>query len=152
MTDVPKLGRVVLIDDNSTLLELLKEIVPVTGMDCTTYNSGDLAVSGLSDLFDELAGDPLDIAVILSDIRMPGSDGPTAVEQIFDLYDDHGQGVYKPEVRFMSGAYEVDQGKHALTLSGGEAILNKPFRAPVKVIRDTIEAAANKFYQRVNPY
>jgi|ETN01SMinimDraft_4_1059930.scaffolds.fasta_scaffold120321_1 CheY-like chemotaxis protein len=147
MAVVPRPGRVIVIEDEPRIRELVSAVVGIVNMDSSAYENGQDAVDGISEHFQELDGVAPDIAVILSDIQMPVLDGPSAVEEIIGLYGQHYNGSYLPEIKFMSGQYTPEQGKQVSTLTD-HPILEKPVN--VSDIKKNLTEAQEAFYQRVN--
>jgi len=102
--------RILLVDDEDFLREVLSEIFNSAGAITTTAENGSIA-------FDLLQKDRFD--VVISDIRMPGGDGLSLVENINTQLD------YHPKVFLCSGFNDIPAEK-TNTLDVVE-IFTKPF-------------------------
>jgi DNA-binding NtrC family response regulator len=82
-------ARVLVVDDEPEVLSLLKTALESSGLDVVTADSGHLALN-------ILAKQPGQIAVVLTDVRMPAMSGPQLVRRVLEYSP-------APEVVFMSG-------------------------------------------------
>jgi len=108
--------RILIVDDDATLRELL----------ATVLSQPDRAVDTAGDGFEALARlNEYHYDVILSDLRMPGLDGPALYEALRAI-----RHTTNPRVVFMTG--NVGGGDYAAFLRGTtEPMLEKPFSLDV---------------------
>jgi len=108
--------RILIVDDDATLRELL----------ATVLSQPDRAVDTAGDGFEALARlNEYHYDVILSDLRMPGLDGPALYEALRAI-----RHTTSPRVVFMTG--NVGGGDYAAFLRGTtEPMLEKPFSLDV---------------------
>ena len=112
------IGRILLVDDDETLLELLKLILTSRGHEVTTAVDGQEAIELLqTERFD----------LIITDIVMPRMGGSQLNER---LTADRGE----IPVLFMSG-YATNDPKAAFSIDRNKAILSKPFLPGALVAR-----------------
>jgi CheY-like chemotaxis protein len=142
-----KKGTVVVIDDEYHISVFAKAVLGNReGYNVLTYDNGQKAIDALNDMLSN--GDcPLDISVILSDIQMPGKNGPTTVKEILSIYNQRDDELPVPEVRFMSGMYSSTEGSRARYISGGHDIIEKPFN--LDKLKEVVDSANSEFYARM---
>ncbi|MCP3951630.1 MAG: response regulator [Desulfobacterales bacterium] len=76
-------SRVLIVDDNRATLHVLKRLVESFGCRTVIAGSGEEALTLYSETLDD---DPMDL--VLMDIGLPGMDGITTVERIWELHSD----------------------------------------------------------------
>lgn len=103
--------HVLVVDDQLGMRETVVELLEQVGHTAVGVASGEAALEALArESFD----------VVVMDIRMPGMDGVTVLEEI---------GSPPPRVILMTG-YALEERLHAAIRAGAFAILEKPFSAP----------------------
>lgn len=110
-----KRGKVLVVDDKESYLALFRRIVP-SDLELVCLPSGESVVA-------RLAVEPFD--VLVSDIRMPGSDGMTILEQIRERGID-------VEVVLMTAFGTIPDAVRAMTV-GAADYLTKPFEPDVAI-------------------
>ena len=108
---------VLVVDDNQTLCQLLKEMLEQYGFKVTIANSGEHAVARTAP-----AATPHPFDFILMDYKLPGIDGLEAIRRI----RDH-RGSHRTPIVMMTGYEEngIKQATKELMISG---LLNKPLK------------------------
>lgn len=104
-------GKIILIDDEFTVLSALKLLMETVGYRITEYSDPRVAVSEISD--------NLDHNLIICDLRMPHLDGLEVLSRIKSLHPDF------PFI-LMSGHATDEDVKEAEAL-GSNGFLSKPF-------------------------
>jgi len=106
-------AKVLVVDDNPAILELLNETLAEHGYEVTTSCDGVDAIQKISDISPD---------IVITDIVMPGIDG---IELLLSLRKD------TPEIKIiaMSGGNRghADTYLHMAEKLGANAIINKPF-------------------------
>lgn len=101
--------KLLLVDDEFDLLEVMKVHLEIQGADVTLARSGDEA-------FKILQGSSFDM--IISDVRMPGGDGPSLLRRLRE------SSLPQPMFIFMTGFSDIP----AETLKvGAQDVIHKPF-------------------------
>jgi CheY-like chemotaxis protein len=119
--------RILVVDDDDNLREVLSAILSQAGRVVDTARDGIEAVA----LLDQNHYD-----VILSDLRMPGLDGPALYEALRGM-----RHTTIPRVIFMTG--NVGGGDYAAFLQGTtEPMLEKPFN--LDVVRHLVNVLLNE--------
>ena len=115
--------RILLVDDEDLLREVIKEIFEKAGYDVDEATNGRTALKMIREY---------DYDCVVSDIRMPGGDGFELVQNIFKMTGKI------PKIFMITGFSEVTPAK-ALEL-GIECIFEKPFemRKLLKAIEDVV--------------
>jgi two-component system NtrC family sensor kinase len=104
--------RVLVVDDEPEVAELMREVLESAGFDVLTAESGAVALELLAEVrFD----------AVVSDVRMPGLDGPALWRR---LKQEHPQLARR--VLFVSGDTLSDAARQALDATGSPT-LDKPF-------------------------
>ena len=127
MTPSPSAVRVLLVDDERPILDLLTEMLELEGYKIDTARDG-------AEAFDKLRSRSYD--VVISDFRMPRMSG----RDLYDAARRLGGGL---ERRFVFITGEMDpQTKREFIRETGVPVISKPFRAEavIRVIRDTLAA------------
>jgi DNA-binding response OmpR family regulator len=110
---VPPLKRVLVVDDQTPVRELVAAVLAADGHSVDTARDGADAVRLLDDRR------PYDL--IVSDLKMPGLDGPSLYLEVTRRWPDSG-----PHLLFISGF--VESPEYAGFLQGTKApVLLKPF-------------------------
>ncbi|OGQ25162.1 MAG: hypothetical protein A2138_06730 [Deltaproteobacteria bacterium RBG_16_71_12] len=107
-------GRVLLVDDEPQLRRVMRHWLSRLGFEVDDAPSGAIAL----DLF---TADPDRYRLVVTDVSMPGMDGPTLVRRLAEL----GPAI---PVLFVTGYLEAEQGPDAAP-KPGRGLLNKPFGA-----------------------
>ncbi len=102
--------RVLVVDDEPAVRQLLVDYLMRHGFTCTTASSGQ-------DAMEAVEQDQYDL--VLMDVRMPGVDGITALREIKHQHPAQ-------QVMMMTGAREVEPAVEAMRL-GAEDYVMKPF-------------------------
>jgi DNA-binding NtrC family response regulator len=102
--------RVLVVDDDPAVRQLLVDYLMRHGFTCTTAGSGQ-------DAMEALDGGHFDL--VLMDVRMPGVDGITALREIKHQHPAQ-------QVVMMTGSREVEPAVEAMRL-GAEDYVMKPF-------------------------
>lgn len=104
------MDRVLVIDDDDLMLQVLKEILEQDGYDVTTASSGD---SGIK-LYNELRH-----KLVITDLIMPHKDGINVISELKDSY---------PEIRIIaiSGTPRLEKIAAAVAVNANRVIA-KPF-------------------------
>lgn len=120
--------RILVVDDDDNLREILSAILSQRGRAVDTARDGIEALALLNqNQYD----------VILSDLRMPGLDGPALYEAIRAMRHT----TTMPRVIFMTG--DVGSGEFAAFLQGTtEPMLEKPFN--LDVVRQVVRVLLNE--------
>lgn len=118
MRGQPTHGRVVVVDDEPNIVELLAACLRHAGFDVSTARSGRQAL-------EIILGDRPDLVVL--DVLMPGLDGFSVVRQL------RGQGVDVP-VLFLTARDDGEDRVTGLTI-GGDDYVTKPFSLEEVVAR-----------------
>ena len=121
MTPAASIQSVLVVDDEVGMRETLAEILRNVGYDVATASNGDDALLQLS---------REDFDVVLMDIRMPGRDGISVLQQI---------GGPPPPVVMMT-AYAVEEQLRAAVEAQSFALVHKP--VPVPYLIDLVARAA----------
>jgi len=119
--------RVLIVDDEPSILDLLTEMLSSEGMAVATAQDGEEALA-------RIAEQPFD--VIISDFRMPRMTG----RELYNAACERTPGIGRRFV-FISG--EMDPvTKREFILETGVPVISKPFRAEVvkRVVRETLNA------------
>ena len=106
--------RVLLVDDEATILEATSEILSAEGYSVVTADNGVEAIRIARDY-----GDAID-AIIL-DLRMPVLSGVDAFDSLVDACP-------RAQIVVATG-FELDEDARTLLRNGAAAFLNKPFRS-----------------------
>ena len=130
MTAEPSLRRILVVDDDDDLREVLTTALAREG------HCVDGACDG-SEALTLLERQPYDL--VLSDLRMPGTDGPSLYEILRTRHHFPVRFATKlPRVIFMTG----NAAEHADFLRGTtDPILEKPF--PLRVVRQMVSVLLN---------
>jgi CheY-like chemotaxis protein len=110
--------RVLIVDDEEDLRDLLEHILKSFGFDVKTASNGKMAL----DLFQEFQFD-----LVVSDIKMPHMDGLTFLEKLRKL-----EGIIQPKFFFITGGMDVDSATKRFMEENTNGFLAKPFR-PVHI-------------------
>jgi CheY-like chemotaxis protein len=102
--------EVLVVDDEPGMLETLHDILAGAGYAVTTASDGTAALDELS---------RHDYAVVLMDIRMPGTDGVEVAQRIGE----------PPPVVFLMTAFAVEERLAVARAGNVRAVLHKPFPA-----------------------
>jgi PAS domain S-box-containing protein len=119
----PTIGKVLIVEDEEDLLEVMKAILEMQGLEVMTASNGLEANNYIMNHYSE-------IDLIISDMKMPGMSGPELVQAIQQF------GKYKGHFIFMTGGLNVslDDYKGAV-----QDIIPKPFN------REDIRLVINKW-------
>ena len=123
--------RVLLIDDNSTILFLLKELIQQDGHTVVTASSGEVALSILSD--------SQDFDLIVLDYNLGSMDGL----QVLQVYR---MGRVNPAPAWFLTADATRITEEKLRNSGAQGVLTKPIRQ--EALRAVLSQASNKSTDR----
>ncbi|MBU0486983.1 MAG: PAS domain S-box protein [Bacteroidetes bacterium] len=82
-------GRILVVDDNKTNLDILERMLLEMGLECDSCDSGEAAV----DMFVETVSENDPYRIIFMDYMMPGMDGLEAISKIRLLQGDQNQPV-----------------------------------------------------------
>jgi len=127
MARIAGTARVLIVDDEPSILDLLTEMLSSDGMDVVTALDGEEALG-------RLAEESFD--VIISDFRMPRMTG----RELYNAACKRAPGIGRRFV-FISG--EMDPvTKREFIRETGVPVISKPFRADVvrRVVRETLGA------------
>jgi len=105
--------RILIVDDEEMMCSLLSRRLSGEGYSCVTANTGKQALS----YFDRNR-----FSLIISDIKMPGLNGPDAIREIRKMFDRYAR--KDTPIIFITGFAELGEELNAKEL--GEIIL-KPF-------------------------
>ena len=105
-------SRVLVIDDEHALAELMRDMLECIGLEVVTAESGAVALELLA---------AADFGAVVSDLRMPDMDGPTLRAHITRLYPALAQ-----RMLFVTGDTLSQGAQEFLRLSGAQS-LDKPF-------------------------
>ncbi|MCZ6688373.1 MAG: response regulator [Planctomycetota bacterium] len=120
--------RVLIVDDDVLVGEVLKETIGVSGYECQVANNAAVALRQLKE-------NP-EFALLVADIHMPGISGLELLKQIKSA---------RPEVEviMVTGAADVDVAIHALKL-GAYDFIRKPFEG--EVVLSSVARAFEKIH------
>jgi len=129
----PKNYKILIVDDEVELVEIIKDDLEFEGFQCVGACSGEEAIGILR------KDDSVDL--VLSDVRMPHGDGIQLLERI------KAKNVNRPEVILLTGFSEIPLEK-AYDL-GAIAVFEKPvnFEALLSLVRDSLIPKEER-YQR----
>ena len=105
-------GRILVVDDDPDVLEVLSDDLSYAGYSVLTAQSGNAALRLLE-------REPVDL--ILSDLRMPDGDGLYLLRQV------RSQDPRRPAVAIITGYDEVT--REELERLGAQALFTKPYHA-----------------------
>lgn len=104
------MGRILIADDEETILEVMVDILESAGHQVVGVSDGQAALEQLkSHTFD----------VVLADVMMPKIDGYHLAQQIYSLQN-------RPRI-VMVTSRDFDSDKRAVQAVGADAFLQKPF-------------------------
>ena len=106
--------RVLIVDDEEDLRDLLEHILQSFGFEVKTADNGKIAL----DLFQEFQFD-----LVVSDIRMPQMDGLNFLKNLREI-----EGIIQPKFFFITGGMDVDSDTKRFMLENTDGFLVKPFR------------------------
>lgn len=112
------MNRILIIDDSSTLRELLKAILTLEGFEVHCAENGE---AGLA------AANAVNPQLILCDVNMPGLDGFATLARL-----RHEPRTARIPLLFLSTQTAREQIEHGLGL-GAQGYLTKPFDSPVLI-------------------
>lgn len=120
--------RVLVIDDDSSMLQLIHSLLQTASYDCLVASSGEEALARLRSTSDVL--------VAISDINMPGMDGIAFLESL----GSQSAFVSVPRVIFLTAHAHLDHAVAALRL-GAVDFLSKPVRSQelLSAVRSAVE-------------
>ncbi len=113
----PKEARILVVDDEDIIREMLQETVSFAGYNCVIAGDGREAL-------DRIARDPID--VVITDIKMPGMDGIELLQRVKEAYDT--------DVIVMTGFIEDFTYERIIEL-GASDFIGKPFRNKELIVR-----------------
>ena len=123
-----RLGRVLVVDDENAIVEAISEFLDLQNIATDKANDGNQALALLQrNRYD----------AIISDIRMPGMDGPQLYEKASEL-----DPAYKQRFLFMSGDL-VRENTQTFVASQSCACLSKPF--PLQVLLQHLKPHLDHF-------
>lgn len=108
----PSAQRAAIVDDDPSVVALVRTLLENHGSDVTAFQSGDSLIQDL---------DRLDVSLIVLDVQMPGTDGLTTLETI----RAHGKHTHTPIV-MLTGIGDEYVVEHAFSL-GADDYVTKPF-------------------------
>jgi DNA-binding response OmpR family regulator len=109
----PSAQRAAIVDDDPSVVALVKTLLENHGSEVTAFQSGDELLQAL---------DGLEVSLIVLDVQMPGTDGLTTLETI----RAHGKHTHTPIV-MLTGIGDEYVVEHAFTL-GADDYVTKPFQ------------------------
>lgn len=124
--------HILIVEDNELNMEIVTELLEMSGAVCEQASSGAEAVEDV----EKLCGDMYDL--ILMDVRMPGMDGYEATRRIRAMEDERKSHV--PIAALSANSFEEDIENSRI--AGMDAHLSKPL--DMRLLRETVKELLKK--------